>query len=260
MASAFSPFSFFQNPWARVGARDMLPGLVAMAAWGLVTGVAMVQSGLSSWQALGMTLVVYAGSAQLASLPLLAAGAPLIIIWASALIVNLRFVIYSVAIAPFFRRFGRFTRALHGFGNVDILAAEFLRRFDPAARESPALLRASEASADSSASSAAPIAYFRGAACLTWVVWQSASIGGILLAQWIPTAWGLEFVATLALLAMLLPMITDRAAIACVGVAGIVAALTVRLPLNLGLLLAVMSGVATAMIVDRIDSGVAHDT
>jgi predicted outer membrane lipoprotein len=34
----------------------------------------------------------------------------------------------------------------------------------------------------------------------------------------------------------------------------------VRLPLNLGLLLAVMSGVATAMIVDRIDSGVAHDT
>ena len=80
------------------------------------------------------------------------------------------------------------------------------------------------------------------------------------MAQWIPTAWGLEFVATLALLAMLLPMVTDRAAIACVGVAGIVAALTVRLPLNLGLLLAVMSGVATAMIVDRTGSGAAHDT
>jgi predicted branched-subunit amino acid permease len=83
----------------------MLPASVAMASWGLVTGIAMVQSGLSTAQALGMSLMVYAGSAQLASLPLFAAGAPWAIVWASALIVNLRFVIYSVALKPFFRSF-----------------------------------------------------------------------------------------------------------------------------------------------------------
>jgi predicted branched-subunit amino acid permease len=53
-----------------MGVRDMVPAMVAMVAWGIVTGVAMVQSGLSTGQALGMTLMVYAGSAQLTSLPL----------------------------------------------------------------------------------------------------------------------------------------------------------------------------------------------
>ena len=46
-----------------------VPGLFA---WGAVTGMAMVQTGLSLWQCLVMTLFVYAGSAQLAALPLMA--------------------------------------------------------------------------------------------------------------------------------------------------------------------------------------------
>ena len=68
------------------------PGL---AAWGLVTGVAMTQSGLGVGLSILMSLTVYAGSAQLASLPLLASGAPMWVIWASAFCVNLRFVIFS---------------------------------------------------------------------------------------------------------------------------------------------------------------------
>jgi predicted branched-subunit amino acid permease len=89
---------------------------------------------------------------------------------------------------------------------------------------------------------------------MIWLVWQSASIAGIFLAQWIPAAWGLEFVAILALIAMLLPMVLDRAALACITVAGGVAAFTVSLPLNLGLLLAVIAGVAAAMTMDWIQS------
>ncbi|NBO82082.1 MAG: branched-chain amino acid ABC transporter permease, partial [Betaproteobacteria bacterium] len=68
---------WLSDPSAAMGVRDMVPAMVAMVAWGIVTGVAMVQSGLSTGQALGMTLMVYAGSAQLTSLPLFAAAAPL---------------------------------------------------------------------------------------------------------------------------------------------------------------------------------------
>ena len=70
----------------------MVPGL---AAWGLVTGVAMVRSGLDPWLALLMSLTVYAGSSQLASLPLIAAGAPIWVVLLTGFVVNLRFVIYS---------------------------------------------------------------------------------------------------------------------------------------------------------------------
>jgi predicted branched-subunit amino acid permease len=232
-----------------LGRKDMLPASVAMASWGLVTGIAMVQSGLSTAQALGMSLMVYAGSAQLASLPLFAAGAPWAIIWASALIVNLRFVIYSVALKPFFRSFSFSRKLLFGVGTTDVLAADFLRRFDSSRLGAPALLKE-----DRSDPLEAPIAYFRASAVMIWLVWQSASVAGIFLAQWIPAAWGLEFVAILALIAMLLPMVVDRAALACITVAGCVAALTVSLPLNLGLLLAVIAGVAAAMAMDWFQS------
>ena len=140
-------------------------------------------------------------------------------------------------------------KLLFGFGTTDVLAADFLRRFDPSLLSAPALLKE-----DRRNPLDGPIAYFRASAVMIWLVWQSASIAGIFLAQWIPAAWGLEFVAILALIAMLLPMVVDRAALACVAVAGCVAALTVALPLNLGLLLAVMAGVAAAMAMDWINT------
>lgn len=224
----------------------MLPAAVAMVAWGMVTGVAMVQSGLSPAQAVGMTFLVYAGSAQLTSLPLFAAGAPFPIIWASALIVNLRFVIYAVAAKPFFRGLPASRLLVYGFGMVDVLAAQLLRRFDPAAAQPASLLHDDRRAGDARA----PMTYFKAASLMMWVVWQASSLAGIFLAQWIPAAWGLEFVATLALIALLLPMMMDRSAIICVATAGVTAALCASLPLNLGLLIAVIVGVTAAMAAD----------
>ncbi|MDZ7910051.1 MAG: AzlC family ABC transporter permease [Gemmobacter sp.] len=47
----------------REGIRDQLTVAMGIGAWGLMTGVAMVQSGMSALEALLMTLIVYAGSA-----------------------------------------------------------------------------------------------------------------------------------------------------------------------------------------------------
>jgi predicted branched-subunit amino acid permease len=74
---------------------------VGIAAWGLVTGMAMVQSGMGLPLAVLMSVFVFAGSAQLATMPLLAAGAPLWVIWTTAACVNLRFLIFSAAWRPY---------------------------------------------------------------------------------------------------------------------------------------------------------------
>src|SRR5690606_23046549 len=84
----------------RAGVKAVGPALVATSTWGLVTGVAMVKSGLTESAALTMTLLVYAGSAQLTALPLIATGAPLWLIFAAGFIVNLRFVIFGAALHP----------------------------------------------------------------------------------------------------------------------------------------------------------------
>ena len=79
------------------GVRDQSSVAMGIGAWALMTGVAMVQSGLSVLEAVLMTLIVYAGSAQLAAVPMISAGAPMWVILAAAFCVNLRFVARSAS-------------------------------------------------------------------------------------------------------------------------------------------------------------------
>lgn len=50
----------YAHPAFRAGLRDMWPQAPGVAAWGLMTGVAMVESGMSTLEAVLMTLLVYA--------------------------------------------------------------------------------------------------------------------------------------------------------------------------------------------------------
>ena len=67
----------YTHPAFREAAVNMVPLATGIAAWGLMTGVAMVKSGMSVIEALAMTFFVYAGSSQLAAIPLIVAGAPI---------------------------------------------------------------------------------------------------------------------------------------------------------------------------------------
>ncbi|MBA4256979.1 MAG: branched-chain amino acid ABC transporter permease, partial [Polaromonas sp.] len=80
----FKP-AMYRHPDYWVGVRDLASVSTGIAAWGLMTGVAMVKSGMSVVEAVAMTLLVFAGSAQLAAMPLIASGAPLWVILATAL-------------------------------------------------------------------------------------------------------------------------------------------------------------------------------
>ena len=57
----------FRHPEFRVGMRDFQRLAPGIAAWGLMTGVAMVKSGLGVVESLLMAVLVFAGSAQLAA-------------------------------------------------------------------------------------------------------------------------------------------------------------------------------------------------
>ena len=108
-----------QHPQFRQGAAEMSGVSIGIAAWGLVTGVAMVKSGLSVPMALMMSLMVFGGSVQLAAIPLMTVGTPVWVIWATALCVNLRFVSFSAQWRPFFKRFPRWQRLSLGYFCAD---------------------------------------------------------------------------------------------------------------------------------------------
>jgi predicted branched-subunit amino acid permease len=210
-----------------------MPTWFGVGAWGLVVGVAMIKAGLSLPQALGMTLIVFAGSAQLASLPLIAAHAPAWVIFTTALVVNLRFVIFSAILAPHFSHLSWRTRAAMGYLSGDISVALFMQRY-------PEFVQAQ-----------GKLAYLKGLVYPNWSAWQIGSIIGILLGSQVPSSWGLGFAGTLAILCVMLPAVVNKPAVAGVLVAGMVAVLAAGLPYKLGLLLAVILGMAAAMALEE---------
>lgn len=221
-----------RHPQFRAGAKDMLGVSLGVGAWGLVTGVAMVKSGMSVWLALLMSLTVFAGSAQLAAIPLMAVGAPMWVIWATALCVNLRFVIFSAQWRPFFMRFPRLQRLALGYFAADLNYVLFMRRF-------------SEARAG-----AGQIEYFLGGTIVNWSAWQFPSIVGILLADVIPTHWGLGFAGVLALLGLTYSLLSDRATAFAAVVAGAAAVAAFALPFRLHIVVAIAAAVCVGLMID----------
>ena len=216
----------------REGVKAMTPLAPAITVWGVVTGVAMVNAGLTIPAALLMTFTVFAGSAQLAVMPLLATGAPLPIVWVTALLVNLRFVIFAAASRRSFMHLPWPQRLLASYLNGDLGFALFSRRF---------------ASADQHGNPD-QWGYFYGVAFMNWAWWQAGSVLGFLVGGLMPSDWGFELAAYLALLAVLIPMVQRFPAIAGVVTTATVAVLAVSLPLRLGLLLAVLVGVTVALV------------
>jgi predicted branched-subunit amino acid permease len=72
------------------------------------------------------------------------------------------------------------------------------------------------------------------------------------LAGQIPDSWGIAFAGTLALLGVMIPLIVNAAALAGVTVAATVAVAASKLPYRIGLVAAVICGMAVAMLVDAI--------
>ena len=221
-----------QDAW-REGFRAGLPTLFGIAAWGLVVGIAMVKAGLSVPQAIGMTLLVFAGSAQLASLPLIVANAPVWVIFATALVVNLRFVIFSALLAPHFAHLPWRQRFTLGYISGDMTVALFLQRF-PSEAPAPGKL-----------------SYLKALMYPNWVAWQAGSIAGVLLGSTVPPQWGLGFAGTLAIVCITIPLVANKAALCGVVVAGAVAVAAAGLPYKLGLLAAVVVGMLAAMAVEE---------
>ena len=219
------------HPAFREGMRATYSVAPGIAAWGLMTGVAMVKSGMSVIEAVAMTLFVYAGSSQLASIPLIVAGAPAWVIWATGFCVNLRFVVFSLHLREYLMHMPRWRRMVNGFLTADLSYALFTSRFSKAPG-TPEEEREQES-------------FLAGNYFVTWTSWCGASLVGIALANVIPGAWGLGFAGVLCLVGVLASLANTPLRILAAGVAGAVAVAAYALPFKLNIVAAI--GVAVVL-------------
>lgn len=217
------------------GLATAAPAMVFIVPFGLYSGVVAAESGLDLSGLLALSILVFAGASQLAALELMRAGAPWFVIAASGVAVNLRFLTYSAAVAPYFRDASRPTRALVSYFVVDNVVGTFLawRRMR--------------------GSGVAPrVAFFVAAGGASWLAWQisavaahqlgAAALGGALDGS------VLDLVAPLAVLAMATPLLTSAPRWAAATVAASAAVALDGMPYELHVMIAAALGVAVGLL------------
>jgi 4-azaleucine resistance transporter AzlC len=215
------------------GARAVLPVLPGVATFGMISGVAMVGSGMTPLTAMAMSIATYAGTAQLAALQLLGAGAPIAVILLAALVLNLRFALYSLSMAPHLRAATTRRKWLYSYLLSDNGYGLFITRYASHPDE------------------VGKAGYYLGACTMIWTTWQAATAAGIAVGAGIPAHWRLEFTVTLTFFALGISLIRDRALAVAAATAAAVAILAMGLPYRLGLLAAAAAGIAAGMATER---------
>lgn len=134
------------------------PGIVA---WSLVTSISLLSAGLSPVDTFWFNIMVYAGSSQLAVMPLINGDYPLWTIWLTGLIVMSRFIIFSATIQPHFKQYSFLQRLGIGTINTDMSFAKFIEKFP---------------SPNNSDGSHTQILYFLGMILAHWIFWQIGAL------------------------------------------------------------------------------------
>lgn len=217
--------------WADV--RALLPITLGVIPFGLISGIVAIGAGLSAPEALGMAVLVFAGSSQLVALQLLAATAPWLLIVGTTLIVNFRFTMYSASLATYFRTLPRRWRWLLAYLLTDQAYAVSITRFS----DQPDMPHKHW--------------FHLGGSLTMWLTWQLATLVGIFVGAQIPASWGLSFAVPLTFLALAVPAIRSRASVVTATVAVLVAVATAFLPYKIGLLAAAALGIAAGVLALR---------
>jgi len=217
------------------GAKAIVPVLFALLPFGVAFGATAIGSGLSTLEALGMSVFVFAGAAQLAAIPLISAGASVAVVVLTVLIVNLRLTLYSASLAPHFRHLPAGWKGLLSYLLTDQAYAATITRFDDGQIEEPDKRW-----------------YYLGVAMPIGVVWLTATMLGIFLGAWASEGWSLDFVLPLIFIALAVPAIKDRMTTAAALSAGVAAVFAAALPLNLGLITSALVGVVGGLVAESV--------
>lgn len=156
------------------GARDMLPMLLGAIPFGIIFGSLAGAAGLDPWQTQGMSLLVFAGSAQFIAISLLTGGAGIAVVLLTTFVVNLRHALYSASLQPYVRHLPKRWRMPLAFWLTDEAYAVVVQRY---ARGDKGAYRHW---------------YFLGAALAMYCNWQLCTLVGVLFGQAVPNIgeWG----------------------------------------------------------------------
>jgi 4-azaleucine resistance transporter AzlC len=216
--------------WA--GMRSEVPLLIGVIPFGLIYGALALGAGLSPAASQMMSSMVFAGSAQFITAQLVHESTPGFVIVLTIAVVNLRHMLYSASLAPYIAALPIRWKVLLSYLLTDEAYAPTILHYEKEGLTPHAHL------------------FWLGAGITLWVFWQLSTAVGIFLGAAIPESWSLDFALPLTFIAMIVPVLRDRPAIAAALSAGTVALVSYSLPYKFGLILAALVGIVVGTVLE----------
>jgi 4-azaleucine resistance transporter AzlC len=210
--------------WA--GVRAEIPLLIGVFPFGMIYGALALDAGLSTAASQMMSSMVFAGSAQFITTQLVKDSAPGFVIVVTIAVVNLRHMLYSASLAPYLASLSTRWKLLLSYLLTDEAYAPSIIQYENDGIK--------------------PFSHWFvfGAGLALWTTWQVSTALGIFLGAAIPASWSLDFALPLTFIAMVVPALKNRPAVAAALSAGCVALAAFSLPYKLGLIIAALVGIA----------------
>jgi predicted branched-subunit amino acid permease len=225
-----SRFSYFLE-----GLKDVLPVIPGIIPFAIISGISAIDSGLSEHMVIFLSIIVYAGASQLAMLALVVQNASDIVIFLTAVVVNLRLTMYSAGVSKSFTEESFFKKAFLSYFITDqAYAVTFLK------------LRSHKHKK--------PFLYFCGAAVSMWTAWQISTLFGIFGGKMFPQDLNLDFAIPVTFIAIIIPVIKSWDKIICFLLSGILSIYFYNFPMKLGMLISVGISIALGLFLWNITS------
>jgi predicted branched-subunit amino acid permease len=216
------------------GAAHALPFFVVIVPFAMLFGVLSSEAGLGPWETQVFSIAVFAGASQLAALQLMQDQAPLLVIFATGIAVNLRMMMYSVALTPHLGAAPLGIRATIAYFLVDQSFALSLAEFDKRAE----------------LTLAEKIAYFFGTIAPITAIWNIATAVGVQMGRAVPESWGLDFAMPITFIGMTAAMLRTVPHGVAMAVSVGVTLLLWEMPYGTGLLVGAAAGMAAGAIAE----------
>lgn len=176
-------------PWLQ-GTRDATPLLGGYIPVAVSFGLVAVQAGFSSWEAVIISTLIYAGASQFLFVAMVASGAPPWLVVVMTLLVNARHVVYGPNLAPWLSTSRWWPWLMHGLTD-QIFALAHTRLPQISASER--------------------VGWFTGAALLAWLSWIGGTALGAVAGEELTERWPLlADVMPFALPALFLVLLAPR--------------------------------------------------
>jgi predicted branched-subunit amino acid permease len=233
------------------GYKAVLPILISVIPFGMIYGVLALDAGMLPVQAQAMSSIVFAGSSQFIATQLIGNRVFGLVIVFTIVIVNLRHLLYSASIAPYFTHLSKKWKIFLAYFLTDEAYAVAIAQFRKIDKETAGLKPGEEISAQLKRRSKFKHFYYLGAGFGLWSIWQISTAAGIYLGAIIPESWSLDFTLALTLIALVVPTFEDRASLVAALVAGLIAVFAYPLPFKIGLLVAAFIGIIVGVLLKK---------